>query len=115
MKRKSRKTALSGYYACVSCDLLLMASGADTHILKCKQKRFQETRRAWPKTAGAWFKNQKRNSQPFLQLRLGLCWYRGTLGRSALNALVELWMCLILSNIAVRNIIVITGIFCRHS
>ena len=28
----SRKTALSGYYACVSCDLLLMASGAETHM-----------------------------------------------------------------------------------
>ena len=34
MKQKSRKTALSGYYAIthVSRDLLLMASGADTHI-----------------------------------------------------------------------------------
>ena len=31
IKRKSHKTALSGYYACVSCDVLLMASGADTH------------------------------------------------------------------------------------
>ena len=30
-KRKSCKTALSGYYACVSRDLLLMPSGADTH------------------------------------------------------------------------------------
>ena len=30
-KQKRRKTALSGYYACVSCDLLLMLSGADTH------------------------------------------------------------------------------------
>ena len=30
-KRKDRKTALSGYYACLSRDLLLMASGADTH------------------------------------------------------------------------------------
>ena len=29
-KRKSLKTALSGYYACVSHDLLLMALGADT-------------------------------------------------------------------------------------
>ena len=27
MKRKSRKAALSSYYACVLCDLLLMASG----------------------------------------------------------------------------------------
>ena len=30
-KQKSRKTALSGYYACVSHDLLLMPSGVDTH------------------------------------------------------------------------------------
>ena len=30
-KQKSRKTALSGYYACVSRDLLLMPSRADTH------------------------------------------------------------------------------------
>ena len=30
-KRKSRKTALSSYYACVSRDLLLMPSGAYTH------------------------------------------------------------------------------------
>ena len=31
-KRKSRKTALSGYYVCLSHDLLLMSSGAGTHI-----------------------------------------------------------------------------------
>ena len=31
MKQKSHKIVLSGYYTCVSCDLLLMASGADTH------------------------------------------------------------------------------------
>ena len=30
-KRRDRKTALPGYYACLSRDLLLMASGADTH------------------------------------------------------------------------------------
>ena len=30
-KQKSRKTALSGYYACVSHDLLLVPSGADTN------------------------------------------------------------------------------------
>ena len=30
-KRRGRKTALSGYYACLLRDLLLMASGADTH------------------------------------------------------------------------------------
>ena len=30
-KRKGRKTALSGYYTCLSHDLLLMPSGADTH------------------------------------------------------------------------------------
>ena len=31
-KRRGRKIALSSYYACLSRDLLLMASGADTHI-----------------------------------------------------------------------------------
>ena len=30
-KRRCRKTALSGYYACFSRDLLIMPSGADTH------------------------------------------------------------------------------------
>ena len=30
-KQRGRKTALPCYYACLSCDLLLMASGADTH------------------------------------------------------------------------------------
>ena len=30
-KRRGRKTALPGYYACLSRDLLLMALGADTH------------------------------------------------------------------------------------
>ena len=30
-KQRCRKTALSGYYACFSRDLLLMPSGADTH------------------------------------------------------------------------------------
>ena len=30
-KRRGRKTALSSYYACLSRDLLLTASGADTH------------------------------------------------------------------------------------
>ena len=30
-KRRGHKTALSGYYTCLSRDLLLMASGADTH------------------------------------------------------------------------------------
>ena len=30
-KRRGRKTALSGYYACLSRDLLLMASEVDTH------------------------------------------------------------------------------------
>ena len=50
-KRKSRKTALSSYYACVSCDLLLVPLGADTYkhtqTYQCSQmKRFQETRHA---------------------------------------------------------------------
>ena len=30
-KRRGHKTALSGYYVCLSCDLLLMASGVGTH------------------------------------------------------------------------------------
>ena len=30
-KWRGHKTALSSYYACLSRDLLLMASGADTH------------------------------------------------------------------------------------
>ena len=30
-KRRGHKTVLSGYYACLSCDLLLMALGVDTH------------------------------------------------------------------------------------
>ena len=30
-KQRGRKTALSGYYACLSRDLSLMALGADTH------------------------------------------------------------------------------------
>ena len=30
-KWRDRKTTLSGYYACLSHDLLLMASGADAH------------------------------------------------------------------------------------
>ena len=30
-KQRGHKTALSGYYACLSHDLLLMALGADTH------------------------------------------------------------------------------------
>ena len=31
-KWKGCKTALSGYYACLSHDLLLMSSGADTYM-----------------------------------------------------------------------------------
>ena len=34
MKQKNHKTALSSYYACVSCDLLLMALRADTQTDK---------------------------------------------------------------------------------
>ena len=30
-KRRGHKTALSGYYACFSCDLLVIPSGVDTH------------------------------------------------------------------------------------
>ena len=61
-KRRDRKTALPGYYACLSRDLLLMASGADTHTHThththqySRTKRFQETRRA-PSAVRAWFK-----------------------------------------------------------
>ena len=48
-KQKSCKTALSGYYAWLSFDLLLMPSRADTHthIHQCSwTKQFQETRHA---------------------------------------------------------------------
>ena len=38
MKRKSRETALSGYYTCVSRDLLLMALRADTHTYRHANK-----------------------------------------------------------------------------
>ena len=38
-KQKSHKTALSGNYACVSRDLLLMSSGADTHTHMHKHTR----------------------------------------------------------------------------
>ena len=61
MKWESRTTALSGYYACISCDLLLMASGVDTqtdtHIPMHGQKQYQETRRMWPSAACTWFNN----------------------------------------------------------
>ena len=44
-KRRGCKTTLSGYYTCPSCDLLLMLSGAHTHIhQRSWTKRFQETR-----------------------------------------------------------------------
>ena len=48
-KWRGRKTALSGYYACLSRNLLLMASGADTHThihQRSRTKQFQETRHA---------------------------------------------------------------------
>ena len=54
-KQRGRKTALSGYYTCLSHDLLLMASGwtHNTHIHQhSRTKQFQETRRAC-----AWFNN----------------------------------------------------------
>ena len=51
MKWKSRKTALSGYYACVSRDLLLMTSGrththtdTQTKIISRNQVRTAEGR-----------------------------------------------------------------------
>ena len=53
-KQRGCKTALSSYYAYLSRDLLLMASGADTHThthththtQRSRTKRFQETRHA---------------------------------------------------------------------
>ena len=48
-KQRGRKTTLSGYYACLSRALLLMALGADihTHIhQRLQMKQFQETRHA---------------------------------------------------------------------
>ena len=56
-KRKSHKTVLSGYYACVLCDLLLLPSGRThthiqtrmhAHIPTCNSKK------SWP--AHTWFK-----------------------------------------------------------
>ena len=56
-KQKSYKTALSGYYTSVSCDLLLMPlRRGHTHIVTHKQKRFQETRHMQTKATPAWFK-----------------------------------------------------------
>ena len=48
-KQRDHKTALSGYYVCFSRDLLLMASGAETHThthiyQRLWMKQFQETR-----------------------------------------------------------------------
>ena len=52
-KQRGRKTTLSSYYACLSCDLLLMPSGADTHIHQRSQtKRLQEARSAGPYVSG---------------------------------------------------------------
>ena len=59
-KWRCHKTALSGCYTCFSRDLLLMPSGADTHIhQRSWTKRFQETRCAWPLAARPWFKKKK--------------------------------------------------------
>ena len=60
-KWRGRKTALSGYYSCFSRDLLLMASGVDshthshTHTPMFVDETIQETRRV-----RAWFKNFER-------------------------------------------------------
>ena len=40
-KQISRKTALFGYYACISRDLLLVSSGVDTHTRKHTDVRGQ--------------------------------------------------------------------------
>ena len=64
-KRRGRKAALPGYYACLSRDLLLMASGADTHTHIHQHswtKRFQETRHARPSASRAWFNNTHFNN-----------------------------------------------------
>ena len=56
MKRKSRKAALSSYYACVSRDLLLMASGVGTHThTDTRTKTISKTRHARLKAMCAWF------------------------------------------------------------
>ena len=65
-KRRGCKTALPGYYACLSRDLLLMASGADTHThihQRSRTKRCQETRHAQPVAEYIWFKNKKTRSK----------------------------------------------------
>ena len=59
-ERNSCKTSLSSYYACLSRDLLLMASGADTHThmqtyRRSRMKRFKETRCTWPSAMRGWF------------------------------------------------------------
>ena len=55
-KQRGRKTALSGYYTCLSCDLLLMASGADTHT---HTPTFADKMISRNQVCGrsAWFKN----------------------------------------------------------
>ena len=59
-KWRGRKTALSGYYACLSCDLLLMASGADTHTLTptfVDETISRNQACAGHRPVRAWFKN----------------------------------------------------------
>ena len=59
-KRRCHKTALSGYYACFSRDLLIIPSGTGTHThihQRSRTKRFQETRRVRPSATHTWFKN----------------------------------------------------------
>ena len=55
-KRRGSKTALSYYYACLSHDLLLMASGAGTHT-HTPMFVDETISRNQVCTACAWFKN----------------------------------------------------------
>ena len=58
-KWKSRKTALSGYYACLSCDLLLMPVEARTHTHTHTPTFVDKTisRNKGRRPACAWFNN----------------------------------------------------------
>ena len=65
------KTALSGYYAWLSFDLLLMPSRADTLIhQRSWTKQFQETSYAWSAgpSARTWFKKRLALYKPLLSL-----------------------------------------------
>ena len=65
-KRRGHKTTLSGYYACLSHDLLLMVLEADAHT--CTNVRGQMISRNQA-CARAWFKNVKKIGQ-FLETNI---------------------------------------------